>query len=345
MISYFVGLMLGAYPAYAKPQLRPLTIGTMITLTLLIGYELEGERLGEAAVTAMGQPYYPPYIMSWRNIVAVTEGPQHAVGVFADITQILAGVGIAFFWTVFPYPILDSQELPRQFGDAIFTLAELHMRVHMAVYSKISRLTGPQEQSENASCNDIPALERRMISELTALRMVLDSSQFEIHIANPFPRKAYEAMLAKLGKLFRSLLLIAYTAERFPPSTTAGTPSPWLRALREHNPSHTRSPLQAQITSALAACGTSLTRNHPLPPLIDVPDHSSLLQALRGGEMDLLDRKFEGEEGYEGLVTVHAAGIQAAEEVRELVELVGMVVGRMRFRFDAGSESRNEEQV
>ena len=71
MIFYCLGMMLGAYPAYAKPQLRPLSIGTMITLTLLVGYELESERLGEAAVTAVGQPYYPPYILSWRNIVAV----------------------------------------------------------------------------------------------------------------------------------------------------------------------------------------------------------------------------------------------------------------------------------
>lgn len=258
--------------------------------------------------------------------------------------KILAGVGIAFFWTIFPYPILESQELPKRFGDAIFTLAELHMGVHMAVYSKIDGLGDAQDHSETTPFDDVFALEKRLVYELTALRMVLDNSQFEIHIANPFPKDTYEAILAKLATLFRSLLLIAYSAQSFPTTTAAG-PSPWQRALRANIPSHSHSAPQNRLTSALAACGTSLTRNHPLPPFVDMPDHSSLLQALKGGRLDLLDKKFEEEEGYGVLVTLHAAGILTAVEVGELIDLVGSVVGRMELGIDLRSERGNEQQV
>lgn len=221
-------------------------------------------------------------------------------------------------------------------------LAELHVRVHVAVHLKITRLADAQNHPEPTPFDDVSVLEKRLIGELTDLRTVLDNTQFEIHIANPFPKDTYEAMLAKLGTLFRSLLLIGYSAQSFP-TPTSTEPSPWQRALRENIPSHSHSSLQTRLTSALAACGTSLTRAHPLPPFVDVPDHWSLLQALKGGKIDLLDKRFDNEEGYEVLVTLHTAALLAAGEVRELVELVEQVVGRMGFGVEGSREEAGRE--
>ena len=72
IVFYFLGMMVGGYPAQINPELTPLTMGATVTLTLLVGYELDTKRLGEAAITAMGQPYYPPYILSWRDLLAVS---------------------------------------------------------------------------------------------------------------------------------------------------------------------------------------------------------------------------------------------------------------------------------
>ena len=72
IVFYFLGMIAANYPAQRMPELAPLSIASRVTLTLLIGYELDTERLGEAAITAMGQPYYPPYLLSWRSLLAVS---------------------------------------------------------------------------------------------------------------------------------------------------------------------------------------------------------------------------------------------------------------------------------
>ena len=226
----------------------------------------------------------------------------------------------------------------------IFTLAELHMRTHMAVYSKVTHLSNAEDVSEPAWDKDISTLEKRMIRELTSLGLVLDNSAYELRIANPFPRQTYTTILAKLGTLFRSLLLIAYSAQSFPSPDPTSIPSPWLQALRSHTQHQCPSDLEARFTSALAACGTALIRQQPLPPFIDVPDTSSLLQALSGSEVNLLDRQFRGEKGYEVLMTLHASGLLAAAEVRELVTLVGEVVGWLGSGLDRGAEGRDQER-
>lgn len=65
-------MMLAALPGYNRPELFSLSLIAEVTLTLLVGYELDSHTLGRAAVAAMGQPYYPPYLLAWMNMLTVS---------------------------------------------------------------------------------------------------------------------------------------------------------------------------------------------------------------------------------------------------------------------------------
>lgn len=329
MVFYLLGMMLGAYPAYKRPELRPLTMGSMITLTLLVGYELESERIGEAAVTAMGQPYYPPYLLSWRNLLAVSCIQfAHSVQLLTFF-QILAGVGIAFFWTLFPYPSLESRELPIQIGDAMFSLAEFHLRTHMAIYISLSGSATEVDPGLTGRSGQI-LVETETIRHLTKTKALLNQSKYEIRLCGKFPRVTYAALLAKLESLFRSIALVSYSTRLFAAAKEQEAASAWMRELRRC--ATPQEDIELQVVSVLAACGTAIAHGQPLPPFLHVPETSSLLDAIKASPMDLLDTKHVHEAGYSALAAIHASAMVAAEDIRELLRLTAELVGVVDFR-------------
>ena len=328
MVFYFLGMVLGAYPSQNKPALTPFTMSTRVTLTLLVGYELESERIGEAAVTAMGQPYYPPYLLSWRNLLAVS--PYSMADTFSctDTMQILAGVGIGFFWTIFPYPVLESHELTTQIGDTLFTLANLHMKTHMAVYFNVS----------GTQTNDVPdyncketrsAMETRLIRQLNNVRALLANTKYEVRIGGHFPRETYAAIIDKIDSIFRSISLISYSTKIFHAAATQDSASAWLQELQKYATPNEEG--ETRFVSVLTACGMSIARNQPLPLFLDVPETSSFLLAIKKSPMDLLHPKHAQQPGYSALAAIHASALLAVGDLRELLRLTAELVGRVDF--------------
>ncbi|KAJ5982729.1 hypothetical protein N7451_012829 [Penicillium sp. IBT 35674x] len=59
-----------------------------MTTTLIVGYELQVNRLGEEIATSNGQPYYPIYLLAPYRLATIS-----------------AGVAVAFIWIFFPCAI------------------------------------------------------------------------------------------------------------------------------------------------------------------------------------------------------------------------------------------------
>lgn len=85
IIFYLLLLTIAQWPARKDPSFTPLTMANAIFLTLLVGYELESERLGEAVIISRGQPYHPPYLLSWMALLAVRILSKHVLTMLIDV--------------------------------------------------------------------------------------------------------------------------------------------------------------------------------------------------------------------------------------------------------------------
>lgn len=59
IVFYFLFMVMVNYLFLKYPQFIPATMICLITLTLIIGYELQVLKIGITASESSGQPYYP----------------------------------------------------------------------------------------------------------------------------------------------------------------------------------------------------------------------------------------------------------------------------------------------
>jgi hypothetical protein len=79
---------------------------SIITQLLILGYELQVQKMGISLATASGQPYYPVYLLAPYRLATVT-----------------SGCFVAFIWTYFPYPLTAMSALRQQLGRSLYLLA------------------------------------------------------------------------------------------------------------------------------------------------------------------------------------------------------------------------------
>jgi hypothetical protein len=213
----------------------------------------------------------------------------------------------------------------------MYSLAELHMRSHMAVYL---RLTDPAAGSADGQSargweQQLSDVEIEIIRQLADLRSTLGNSRYEVEISSKFPRNAYVAMLDRMDSLFRAVSLINYCSRAFESYSAEHSPSQWLQHLRRSIKPH--GDLELQFTSALVACGTCIARSQALPLFLEVPKTTTIVEAVKSEDGDLLNPTHTHEAGYTMLATLHASNLQAAEDVRDLLRLAEELVGRVDF--------------
>ena len=95
------------------PQFAQIGIITIVTIALTIGYELEGRKIGHAKLGTSGGTY----------LDILHFGP-------VRLATVLVGITVAFFWTIFPYPISEHSAMRRDLGGAIYLLADFYSIIH-----------------------------------------------------------------------------------------------------------------------------------------------------------------------------------------------------------------------
>lgn len=84
---------MGFYIPLKRIDLVIAGIISVVTATMIVGYELQVRKIGVMASTSTtGQPAYPIYEL----------GPYR-------LATVAGGLAVAFFWTIFPYPITERK--------------------------------------------------------------------------------------------------------------------------------------------------------------------------------------------------------------------------------------------
>ncbi|EED21119.1 conserved hypothetical protein [Talaromyces stipitatus ATCC 10500] len=317
-----------------RPVLQQAGVVGMLTTIVIIASEMEVAKLGERAVEAGGQPYYPTYLLATFRLAVV-----------------VGGVAVAFLWTIFPYPISDHSVLRRDLGDSLYLLAKYYSLTHETLIARARGDEGDMTLKTSAGRRLEKARHKAYANQsmaINGLRSYADSIKWEIQVGGRFPRGQYARIIDCIQNIVNYINLAEYASRTFSSSTSipaASQRSGWYTDFTKlitttHATSH-------QITSILALLSASIMNAQPLPPYLQVPSPDTFSDRLKEVDKDILNICHAAEPGYAAFSVLHLASRCIVGDLERLIENVRGLVGELDFSFHVISRSseREEEKI
>lgn len=191
--SFFILMSLQRrYPRY---------IGAFIVYTIcmisVVGTKLIESKIGSSPYKKAGEVIYPMWLFApYRALVVV------------------AGCGIAFFWTIFPYPITERHALRMETSAALYDLIVYHdccQAVAMTCWRSATQQLRPDSSPE---AQRLLQMQRQTFLALhqrtSSLHQRLRNHKYELPIGGRFPGEKYAIILARIDALTEVATQIAY---------------------------------------------------------------------------------------------------------------------------------------
>jgi hypothetical protein len=189
LVFLWVFVAIGFYIPLKRMDLVIVGLISVVTATMIVGYELQVRKIGEQAATATtGQPAYPIYEL----------GPYR-------LATVVGGLAVAFFWTIFPYPITEHSALRQKLGGALYLSANLYSIMHEQVMGRIRGELGGDEESDKESPGYQLVKARnkvfaKQMLTLQGLKMHAGFVKWEFPLGGKFPKDEYEKIISYVEK-------------------------------------------------------------------------------------------------------------------------------------------------
>ena len=317
-LGYFVVMyFIKNYPQYSGALLI-----CCITMTSVTGNRLVANHIGLAPYRAAGEIIYPDWELAPYRALIVT-----------------IGCAIAFFWTIFPYPITERHVMRQELGTALYDLTIYHDCCQATIRMRLQGLEGDLtdkhsegRQLESMRMHAFLHLRRLMPS----MRARLNFHKYELPIGGRFPQERYAAILGRIAALLDCMTQMAHATNpagdgSFAHLREAG--EYWRAEVDEIVPRLDES--ARQVSFAMTLLSGAIKHAVPLPPHFKAPEpfaYDRMAERLHG------DIHEDGSIGYGNAYSTFAivkvmSDLICAEldklvgDVRELVGEVNYTVG------------------
>ncbi|KAK7427593.1 hypothetical protein QQZ08_005868 [Neonectria magnoliae] len=317
IIFLYLANVVEFYTHVKKPQLFGPSIIAIVTLNIIIAYELQVKKLGIEVAESNGQPYYPIYQFGPYKLAAVA-----------------VGCAASFFWTIFPYPVTAKSNVPRLAGASLFNLARFYSAMHTTVESWIHRGEGALERRlDDIHLRGILRdLYKQELLVLNSLRMHTHFATYEPPIGGKFPAAIYSRLTAGMQRILTIMSLMAHIAQNMP------RPSPQQSQDATGQPEQplavawasTDSQFQ-DTTSLLCHLASSLTHNKPLPPFLAVSESFPLMRYLHKTKSDMLRIQNSCEPAHTAFVALELLRTVLSLELQKQLNEIRHLVGEITF--------------
>lgn len=186
IVFLFIALSIGFYVPIKMFRFRAIGLISVITMAMIIGYELSVRKVGEAVATSNGQAYYPIYLLAPYRLATVT-----------------GGIAVAFFWTFFPYPISEHAVLRQSLGASLYLLANYYSIIHETIIARMRGDEGDMTLKSSAG-RKLEKARGKVFSKqmlmLNGLRTYSGFLRWEVPIGGRFPKDQYDAIIVCMEK-------------------------------------------------------------------------------------------------------------------------------------------------
>ncbi|KAK4634032.1 hypothetical protein CLAFUW4_01177 [Fulvia fulva] len=314
IVFLWLWIFLAFYVVLKFPKFVIVGILSIVTSILIIGYELQVREIGIAASTSNGQPAYPIYLLAPYRLATVC-----------------AGLFIAYFWTIFPYPVSESTELRKDMGAALYLMANMYSVVHETVKSRIQKTDGDQNFKGSRAYHLEKARQQvftKLIGLLTALQQNSAFSKVQIRIGGKFPHEEYDDLIKCLRRVLQYTAMIAYASNTF---STSSAESQWSQDFRKLLSSINAT--SHGLTHLLALLSSSMIHARPLPPYLEVPQHGKYIKTLEAIDVDILSVRHIVEPEYSAFAVTSICAQCINDDIVKITKHVKTLVGEIDFSF------------
>ncbi|TID19071.1 MFS transporter [Venturia nashicola] len=307
---------IGIYVPLKKPQFAIIGIISIVTTTLIVGYELEVRKIGQAAATSNGQTFYPIYIL----------GPYR-------LATVAAGLLVAFIWTIFPYPISEHSILRQSLGGALYLLANYYSIIHETVQSRVRNDEGDPDDKQSPG-HRLSKMRLKVFAKqmqiLTSLKTYSSFVRWEIPIGGKFPKQQYDALITSTEHIINYISLVGYASAKFSDGTVEEE-SVWASDFRKMLTSVRAT--SHEITGLLSLLSASIANGQPLPPYLKTPQPYQLSAKLEEIDHDILSVRHIAEPGYAAFAVIQISSRCIIAELDVLLRNVKEIFGELDFSF------------
>lgn len=186
LVLLWVFVSLGFYIPLKRMDLIIVGLISVVTATMIVGYELEVRKIGRVLATSNGQPYYPIYKL----------GPYR-------LATVVGGLAVAFIWTFFPFPITEHSALRQKLGGALYLSANFYSIMHETVMARIRGDEGDTADKASPGFKLEKARNKvfaKQMLTLQSLKMHSAMVNWEFPLGGKFPKKEYDAIIGYVTK-------------------------------------------------------------------------------------------------------------------------------------------------
>ncbi|KAJ5082259.1 hypothetical protein N7532_011302 [Penicillium argentinense] len=304
-------------------RFRVIGIISIVTTTMIIGYELQVRKVGEKVATSNGQPIYPIYLLAPYRLATVS-----------------GGIAVAFIWTFFPYPISEHSALRQSLGASLYLLANYYSIIHETLSARMRGDEGDLNLKTSAG-RKLEKARHKVFSKqmlmLNGLRTYSEFLRWEVPIGGRFPKKQYDSIIVCVENIVSYLSLLGYASDTLMRLSEDDdeTNSIWMHDFRRvvgHAKVTTH-----EVTSLLCLLSASITNRQPLPPYLKTPRPYSFSKRLEALNKDILSIKHIAEPGFAAFAVLQISTRCIVGDVERLMKHVKGLVGELDFSFHAVS--------
>ncbi|GAM88916.1 hypothetical protein ANO11243_069500 [Dothideomycetidae sp. 11243] len=335
IVLYWFVIQWGFFVIFKFPKFLPVGMIFSVTNTLIIGYGIQTAKVGIAKSESSGQNYYPTYLLAPYRLATV-----------------MAGLALAWIWTVFPFPLTEHSELRRDLGSALYLLANYNSIMDEVI---AARIRGDIDMSHPTSPFMLLSKARNKVyakSTLTlqALRMHVMFLKFEMPIGGRFPKEVYVRLITRMQNIFNFMTMVIMASEAFAdlccldspdeiPSNQATWSRDFRRLLRDANATN------REITSLLAMLSAGVTSGNPLPPYMKAPPPYGLVKKMDAMDRSILSIRHISEPEFAAFACIQIGTKCINDDVTALLRDVKQLVGELDFSFHTVNVSESGSNV
>ncbi|KAJ5752596.1 hypothetical protein N7520_009513 [Penicillium odoratum] len=323
IVFLFIFVSIGFYVPIKLFRFRVVGLISVVTTTMIIGYELSVRKVGEAVATSNGQAYYPIYELAPYRLAAVS-----------------GGIFVAFIWTFFPYPISEHSVLRQSLGASLYLLANYYSIIHETLNARIRGDEGDITLKSSAG-RKLEKARHKVFSKqmlmLAGLRTYSGFLTWEVPVGGVFPKKQYDSIILCVENIVSYLSLLGYASDSMmrlnDDDDESG--SVWMHDFRRLV--GTAKVTTHEVTSLLCLLSASITNSQPLPPYLKTPRPYSFSKRLEALDKDILSIKHIAEPGFATFAVLQISTRCIVGDVERLMWQVKDLVGELDFSFHAVS--------
>ncbi|RAH82234.1 hypothetical protein BO86DRAFT_409553 [Aspergillus japonicus CBS 114.51] len=326
IVFLFIFLTCVFYVPIKQFRFRIIGIITIISTSMIVGYELEVRKIGEAVASSNGQQYYPIYLLAPYRLATVA-----------------GGIAVAFFWTFFPYPISEHSALRQSLGASLYLLANYYSVIHETVSARMRGDEGDLAIKTSSGRRLLKARNKvfsKQMLMLNSLRTYSGFLKWEVPIGGRFPKKRYDSIITCIDSIVSYLSLLGYASDTLLQlGHDDESDSAWLHDFRRLVASARVT--THEVTSVLCLLSASITNQQPLPPYLKTPRPYSFSKRLEALDKDILNLRHIAEPGFATFSVLQISTRCIVGDVERLMKDVKALVGELDFSFHAISTAHS----